>query len=116
MNQINYLKKLICKTETEMRLVSLNEILYCEGDGSYSFIHTLTNEKFLVSKYLKELEEDLPKDNFFRLHKKYIINVAYVELLKKNKQQLTVVLKNEISLPVAFRRSVAFKKVIVGKF
>lgn len=109
------LNKLILKTEKEIRLLYKSEVLYCEGDGSYSFIHTLEKGRFIVSKYLKELEEELPEKNFFRLHKKYIINLDHLEYIKKDTQQVTAVLKNGVLLPVAFRRVADLKRMISGR-
>lgn len=52
-------------------------ITFLEGEGNYTFIYTNNGKKYLVSKTLKSLAEQL-SDKFLRVHKSYLVNADYV--------------------------------------
>jgi len=52
-------------------------IIFLEGEGNYTYIYTNTGKKYLVSRTLKSLAEQL-NPNFMRVHKSYLVNVDYV--------------------------------------
>ncbi|NIJ51730.1 LytR/AlgR family response regulator transcription factor [Dyadobacter arcticus] len=52
-------------------------ITFLEGEGNYTFIYTNTGKKYLVSKTLKSLAEQL-NAKFMRVHKSYLVNADYV--------------------------------------
>jgi len=54
-----------------------NDITYLEGEGNYTFIHTLSSKKYLVSKNLKTVQGIL-NAGFLRVHKSYMINPEHV--------------------------------------
>ena len=60
-------------------MVSVDDIVYLQGEGNYTFIHTRDRRKYLVSKTLKEFEKTLDNAIFIRIHKSNIINLAYVQ-------------------------------------
>lgn len=76
-----------------------DEILYSEGDGNYSWIYFEKKDKILVTKKLKQLEEDLPEPIFYRVHNSYIINLNKIKAYNKNEG--VVVLENNTVIPVS---------------
>lgn len=59
--------------------ISADDVLCLQGEGNYTFLHTRDRKRYLVSKTLKEFEKTLDGSIFLRVHKSYIINVAYVQ-------------------------------------
>jgi|GEM_PF-692607 len=59
--------------------IAVEDILCLQGEGNYTFLHTRDRKRYLVSKTLKEFERTLSPDLFLRIHKSYIINLAYVQ-------------------------------------
>ena len=55
------------------------EIVRIEGSGSYSYIFMTNKEKHLVSKSLKELEDQLDPHVFYRCHNSHIVNISMVK-------------------------------------
>lgn len=55
------------------------DICYLEADGSYTILHFADLKKQAVSKNIKEFEELLDPDSFFRTHKSAIINLRYLK-------------------------------------
>jgi two-component system, LytTR family, response regulator len=58
--------------------VSIDDIVTLEGEGNYTFICTRDRKRYLVSKTLKEFEKTLDATQFLRIHKSYMVNLAYV--------------------------------------
>lgn len=61
------------------KLVKLrfDEILYLEAKGDYVNFHTC-DRKVLVHSTLKKLEEKLPSNQFLKIHRSYIVNLAHI--------------------------------------
>ena len=55
--------------------VKVKDIIYCKGDGAYTYFYIKDNPRITVSKNLKEFEELLKGKSFFRVHKSYLINL-----------------------------------------
>jgi two-component system LytT family response regulator len=86
--------------------VNIQDILYCEASSNYTQIFT-AQEKYLVSKTLKEYDELLSDHNFFRIHNSYLININSIKKYVKGDGGY-VVLNNNISLDVSKRKKEAF--------
>ncbi|MBD2703098.1 LytTR family transcriptional regulator [Spirosoma sp. BT702] len=59
--------------------ISVDDILYLQGEGNYTFLYTRDRKRYLVSKTLKEFEKLLDATLFLRIHKSYIVNLGYVQ-------------------------------------
>lgn len=57
--------------------IKFSDILYLEADGNYTTIHLAAN-KYTLRSTLKNAEDQLPTDRFFRIHKSYIINLQEI--------------------------------------
>jgi two-component system, LytTR family, response regulator len=73
------------KTETKGKLlkIMLSEIDYIESEKNYMAIHC-NGKKILVFTSMRELEERLPKQEFIRVHKSYIIPIAKITGIEGN--------------------------------
>ena len=92
-------KKLKVLSQNEYLLLDHKEIIRIEADGSYSVITTL-DSSYIVSKRLSELEKELHNDQFQRIHKSHLINLASVSKLAKGKTAY-VVLSNGDTVPLS---------------
>ncbi|MBN1598010.1 MAG: response regulator transcription factor [Bacteroidales bacterium] len=79
-NQLN--KKVAVNTEKEIRFIKLSEIRYVNGEGRYSVIFLDSGEKIMVSKLLKEIEEQFAAKELYRVNKSYLINLNHVKSVK----------------------------------
>jgi len=83
------------KTEYRIQKILLSSILYIEALGDYIAFHTTTNGKILSLERMKNIEETLPKQDFIRIHKSYLINIHQIDYLERariviNKEYLPV--------------------------
>lgn len=68
---------LLLKTNDGVQRFRLSEIVYIEAQGKKCIIRTI-NSQYESSKYLKELENLLPKDSFMRTHKSCIVHFLHI--------------------------------------
>lgn len=58
--------------------VNSEDIIRCEGAGSYSWFYMADGKKIMVSLRLKECEDILREHTFFRLHRSHMVNTRYI--------------------------------------
>ncbi|TCI94859.1 LytR/AlgR family response regulator transcription factor [Tenacibaculum sp. M341] len=93
--------RIILKTTDSVYAVYEDDILYCKSDGNYTTFYVKDQEKIVVSKPIKKIEEILSEHIFIRCHQSYIVNKKYVT--KYNKQGF-LMLDSETKVPVSSRR------------
>ena len=61
------------------------DIVYIEGLKDYIKIHLKSSQRPIVTRMpLKTIEEQLPADDFIRIHKSYIVSIAYITAVRKS--------------------------------
>ncbi len=66
--------------------VSFDDIEYVEGLKDYVKIILANQQRPVISRTsIKALELQLPNDTFYRVHKSYLINVDYVQQIRRGK-------------------------------
>jgi len=56
------------------------DILYVESMQNYLKLH-FEDKYFIIHQTMSSLEELLPKDSFFRIHKSYLVNISHIDLV-----------------------------------
>lgn len=84
-----------------VRIINVQDIVYCKGDGPYTFFYLNSGEKELVSKPLKFYEELLKAPHFLRSHQSYLVNKRYISGVNRSEY---IVLKNKEEIPISLRR------------
>ena len=99
-------KKITFNTDGKLVFLESDEILYAESDGNYSTVFLSDGQKIVLTKKLKEVNELLPSDSFFRIHNSYIINLTKIkEFLKTDGY---VILKPNHKIPVSRQKKSDF--------
>ncbi|MEM8893507.1 MAG: LytTR family DNA-binding domain-containing protein [Bacteroidota bacterium] len=70
------------KTEYKLQQVKLDSIRYVEGMKDYLRIHTDDGPIMTLMSFTK-LQEMLPANAFFRVHKSYLVSVSRITLIEK---------------------------------
>lgn len=76
------------KSEYKIVKVKFADIKYVEGMQKYVRFH-LPNKRVMTLMSLTSLESVLPKNDFMRVHKSYIVNLSKIESIDGNMLQLT---------------------------
>jgi two-component system LytT family response regulator len=90
-----------------IKIVEDQSILYLEGDGNCTHIHFVDGSSFLDTRTLKIYEEILNPNTFYRIHKRYMINLLYLTDYLQDDGPIAK-LKNGVKLPVARARVSSF--------
>tara|TARA_R110000868_G_scaffold82956_7_gene234063 strand:+ start:47922 stop:48662 length:741 start_codon:yes stop_codon:yes gene_type:complete len=99
-------KKITINTDGKLVFLGSDEILYAESDGNYSTIYLTDGHKIVLTKKLKEVNEILPQETFFRIHNSYIINLNKIkEFLKTDGY---VILESNHKIPVSRQKKSDF--------
>lgn len=76
------INRLIIKEAGQVNFIILNDILWIEAYDYYVKVH-VKGRYHLLRKSMKHLEEILPKDHFARIHKSSIVNLQYIQHIKR---------------------------------
>jgi len=60
-------------------LLEFDDLIRLEADGCYTTLVLKGGKRKIVSRTLKDFEDKLPKDLFFRVHKSHLINLKYIK-------------------------------------
>jgi len=72
------------KTEYRLERVAVDDIIYVEGMGDYRNMRT-TSKKILTLQTFSELEKLLPKNQFCRVHKSYIVSINKIISVERHR-------------------------------
>jgi Response regulator of the LytR/AlgR family len=83
-NQIRKDDFLFIKTSHKIQKIFYSDILYMEGLKDYTKIHLADSKKpFVTLQSLKYFESRLPRDEFIRIHRSYIISLRRVDTVSR---------------------------------
>lgn len=103
------LKKIAIPTADGFDFILIEDIIRCEAQGAYTKIHITNSKKILVSRPLKDYENLLPEDIFFRIHNSHLINLNFIKKYNRGRGGM-VELDDGSVLEVASRRKDEFLK------
>ena len=75
--------------------ISWKDILYIEGMQNYAKLH-FKDKTLIIHQTMISLEEMLPKNSFFRIHRSYLVNIFHIECVSGNR-----IFVNGMELPIA---------------
>jgi two-component system LytT family response regulator len=81
----NRMQRLALPSLKGIELVRKEEIVRCESANNYTVFHLTNQREIVVTKTLKEFEEMLASEGFFRVHQSHLINLnAVAQYLKED--------------------------------
>ncbi|MDR1503868.1 MAG: LytTR family DNA-binding domain-containing protein [Prevotella sp.] len=60
--------------------IAWTDILYVESMQNYLKLH-FNDKTLIIHQTMTSLEDMLPKDSFFRIHKSFLVNIAHIETI-----------------------------------
>ena len=98
---------LLIKTPECELLLHIQDLQHVEADNKHSILH-YKGDIITLRKGLNEMETLLPASSFFRIHRKYIVNLAYI----REFDETHVTLDNGRTFPVSRRNIKQFRHAI----
>jgi two-component system LytT family response regulator len=92
--------KLAIPTSEGMEYLATKEIIRIEADRSYSWFYLKDGKKHLVSRNLKEYQELLGDQDFFRPHNSHLINLHHVSKYIRQEGGY-IIMSDESSVPLS---------------
>ncbi len=102
--------KIVLNTSNNIYVIDIADIIRCESDQNYTRIFVKGREMIIVSRTLKEFDEILSEQGFFRVHQSHLINLVYIDHYEKGLGG-TLVMKNKTRIPVSSRRKERFLRL-----
>ncbi len=99
--------KLALPTTDGLIFVKVKSVLYCEASSNYTEITMEDSKKYIVSRTLKEYEDLLSDQDFFRVHHSTLINLNAIKKYVRGDGGY-VIMNNDKSLDVSKRKKEAF--------
>jgi len=94
------ISKIALQMQSEIRYVTLSEIIRCEADNTYTHFILANGEKILVSKSLKEYADLLHPSGFVRTHQSHLVNPKYVKSWLKEDGGILLLMSGE-KIPIS---------------
>ncbi len=86
-NLAHFDKNIQIKSGVETYQVKIDDIRYIEGLGNYINVY-LSDKKFVTYISLKDFLEKLPKKQFIRIHKSYIVSITHIKSFENHQVKL----------------------------
>lgn len=95
--------RITLSTHDSIHVISLDNVLYCSCNNSYTTFHLQNQERIVVSKSLKSFENELKVSNFFRSHQSYLINLKHVIKVDRT-DAYCITLTDQTRIPTSVRK------------
>jgi two-component system LytT family response regulator len=96
-------KRIVLKDIDNIYFLKLNDIFFCEAEGTYTRFYISDKNPVLVSKNLKEYESILEPLGFIRTHHSFLVNPHKITMFDKTDGG-SLQLENGMSVPVSQRK------------
>lgn len=99
--------KIAVKSIGEVCLVDFKDVIWIKGASNYVELHC-QQKVHLHRATIRSIEDSLPKDKFFRVHRSAIINLDYVKKIGSEMGRYSVVIMNnddEVKISNAYKSS-----------
>jgi two-component system LytT family response regulator len=96
-------KRISIPTAEGIEFIDVDHILYAMAKGNYTELKLKTGVKITVSRKLKEIEDSLPANLFFRIHNSYLVQSACIKKYYRGRGG-SIVLTDNTTLPVSATR------------
>jgi two-component system LytT family response regulator len=103
---------LFVKSDYKLIRIELDNIKYIESQHEYIKIHLINSNQVMTQLSLKSIEEQLPPERFMRVHRSYIVNLAKVSVIERNR----IVFDGKVYIPVSEQYKEKFQEYIDGNF
>lgn len=113
-NKPTEFNKIVLPDYEGFSMVKISDIIYCKADGSYTEVHLLNGKKITTSRLLKSLEELLPEQTFYRIHKSYLVNLNLIKRYNKMDGH-QVLMENNVLLDVSERNKKEFLDKVLNR-
>lgn len=104
-------ERLALHTQDKIHIVNISDVIRCESNVNYTEFHFAGGKKLLVTKTLKDFEDLLADQGFYRVHQSHLINTKYIkEFVKTDGGYL--LMNDGCQVPVSTRKRPEVMKML----
>lgn len=97
-------RQIVLKDIDKTYFIRVDDILYCEAEGSYAKFYLSNSEPIFVSRNLRYYEELLAPAGFIRTHHSCLVNPSKIKIYDRKTDSGTLILEGGYSIPVSQRK------------
>lgn len=98
------MQQIVLRDIDKTYFIKVNDILYCEADGSYAKFYLTNSEPVFVSRNLRYYEELLAPAGFIRTHHSCLVNPSKIKVYDRKTDSGTLILEGGHTIPVSQRK------------
>lgn len=103
---------LFVKAEHRLIRIHTADIKYIEGSNEYIVIHLLKEKPVTTLMRMKNIESELPENQFMRVHRSFIVNLTHVKIIERNR----IIFDEKIYIPIGEQYKENFQKFLDKTF
>ena len=105
---------LLIKDNNRQQFLKLSDVKAMMACGEYAHIYWGNDQHFMFRKPLKQWEKELPPEQFVRVHRQAIVNLAYLEFAEKDAEGKMWIHLRELTrvIPVSQREMANFNRCL----
>lgn len=108
------MQRITLNTIDAIHLVQVQDILYCKSKNSYTTFYLTNHQPIIISRSIKEVEEQLQESSFIRPHQSYLVNPMHVvEVSKTN--NYSILLSDKSLIPTSTRKRKEILQILLKK-
>jgi DNA-binding LytR/AlgR family response regulator len=88
--------RIVVKKGTDFLTLTVDDIAFFFTEHRIVFVKDFQGNQFLIDKNLGELEETFDRKKFFRINRKYFVNIKAIEKFKPDNGKIRIFLKPEM--------------------
>lgn len=104
-------KMLNVASKDQVEFINTREIIYLEAKNTSTIIFTADKKKYVASKPIKDIMEQLPAQGFLRVHKSYAVNLEQIDKYLRSRNG-SLMMKNGIEIPIAESKKMEVIKIL----
>jgi len=93
------------------QIVEIKNIVRCQSDSNYTNIYCKDENKILISRTLKEIEDLLVDHNFIRVHRSHLINPKFVKGILKHHGG-SLIMNDDEEIPVSRQKTEQINEIL----
>jgi len=106
-NNPNVFNKMSISAIDGIHFVNIKDIIRFEAEDNYTHIYLIGGERITASKTIKSYEKMLNAYNFYRVHKRHVVNLNYIRKFTRGEGSM-VIMEDGLEIDVSRRRRPAF--------
>lgn len=108
------MKRISLNTMDAVHLVQIKDILYCKCKNSSTTFYLTNHEPIVVSRSIKEVENQLSESNFIRSHQSFLVNISHVVELNKT-ENYSLILSDNSYIPTSIRKRKEILQILLER-